>query len=77
MKQKIFEITIKTTIVYHTFDFADSFDFECGTPEIIEDLFKDAKIEIKHGEDGIIELEILSVKEKLKQKKRGGCDPSQ
>lgn len=65
MKQegiKIYEVKIQTIILYHTFGFVDDYDFECNVPSLIEELFRETKIDIKKDKKGIIELEVLDVK---------------
>lgn len=74
-KQKVFEIVLKATILYYTFDFVDEYDFDCNAPELISDLFYDARIELKQDRNGIEELEILHVGKgktiPVKKKKEG------
>ena len=60
---KFFEVEIKAKIIYQSWSWVESFDFECEVAQLIEDLFEEVKIPIKKDEKGIRELEILGVKE--------------
>ena len=54
---KVFEVEIKATILYQSWEWVDLFDFNCEIFELIDDLFKRVEIPIKN-------LEIIDVKEK-------------
>ena len=60
---KFFEVEIKAKIIYTTLSWVDSYSFDCEAAQLIEDLFEEVGIQIKKNEKGIIELEILGVKE--------------
>lgn len=61
MAIKSFEVKIKTTIIFSTFDYADDYDVEISIRHLVEDLFKDGGIKIKQDK-GIVDLEVLGFK---------------
>ena len=79
IKTKSFEVKIKTTIIFSTFDFADDYDTEVSINELLEDLFEESGIKLKQDKNKMTDLEVLDFKktgeESFPEKKRGGCNP--